>query len=155
MQAGAVREARFGWFIFACFALGLLYVAAGYALPYFAPSSPYGYAIAYSVNPSSVLVDRIPHDCEWFSAPLGDKHCHYEAKVIRSITVDASEVQPVPQPIDYNALAKRAGAISSTPAPQGLPPDAVPVFQQPAPPPPPAGYDIDVLVHVLWSKIDD
>jgi hypothetical protein len=39
------------------------------------------YAAEYMLDPDQVAVERRPHDCEWNSAPLGDKHCHYEAMV--------------------------------------------------------------------------
>jgi hypothetical protein len=53
----------------------------GDVLIYLAPSSPYGYAFKYSVDTSNVRVEKQPHDCEWASAPLGGKHCHYKAEV--------------------------------------------------------------------------
>jgi hypothetical protein len=78
-------------YIFWCFALWLLYEATGYVLVYLAPSSSYGYAIKYSVNPSSVFIDRRPHDCEYETAPLGNKNCHYDAKVTSVRTSQAAD----------------------------------------------------------------
>ena len=62
-------------------ACGLFFAVIGDILMYIAPSSPYGYAAKYNVNDSYVVMNRKPHDCEWVSAPLGDKHCHYKVEV--------------------------------------------------------------------------
>jgi len=40
------------------------------------------YAFQYSANLNQVDRPNKPHDCEWFSAPLGNKNCHYEATAI-------------------------------------------------------------------------
>jgi len=50
--------------------------------PWFSPSSKGVYAIHnFVVSESSVrfysFVDQ-PHDCDFWTAPLGSKHCHYE-----------------------------------------------------------------------------
>jgi hypothetical protein len=39
------------------------------------------YSIQYSVSYDQVTVANKPHNCEWFSAPLGDKNCHYDPQV--------------------------------------------------------------------------
>jgi hypothetical protein len=39
------------------------------------------YAAEYMLNNDQVFIDRKPHNCEWATAPLGDKHCHYEKVV--------------------------------------------------------------------------
>ena len=39
------------------------------------------YAMQNDVPSERVYIQRKPHDCEWMSAPLGDKHCHYEKSV--------------------------------------------------------------------------
>ena len=49
------------------------------------------YAIEYSVDSERVTVEHKPHDCDWSSAPLGNKHCHYKAM----ITIRNSEKQIV------------------------------------------------------------
>lgn len=62
------------------------------------------YAAEYTLDTDQVTIDRKPHDCEWDSAPIGNKHCHYaelvtvlnsEGKVIdgTGIEVDASGAQ--------------------------------------------------------------
>jgi hypothetical protein len=58
-----------------------LYSFAGDTLMYIAPSTTYGYAWKYDVADSRVVIDKQPHNCEWETAPLGAKHCHYEAQV--------------------------------------------------------------------------
>ena len=49
------------------------------------------YAFQYSVDSERVTVARKPHDCDWSSTPLGNKHCHYKAM----ITIRNSENQIV------------------------------------------------------------
>jgi hypothetical protein len=39
------------------------------------------YAISYKVPPSQVQFSPKPYDCDWWSAPLGAKHCSYEPVV--------------------------------------------------------------------------
>lgn len=40
------------------------------------------YSRANHVNYADTLVTLKPHDCEFMSAPVGRKNCHYQAKVI-------------------------------------------------------------------------
>jgi hypothetical protein len=35
------------------------------------------------IDTDQVNIERKPHNCEWSSAPLGDKHCYYKAVAIR------------------------------------------------------------------------
>ena len=67
---------------------GLLYaVLAGgsYVAVYFFPESAWAYAWRYKVSSdldgAEVSVDARPHDCEFWTAPVGSKNCHYEAVV--------------------------------------------------------------------------
>jgi hypothetical protein len=39
------------------------------------------YAAEYMVQTDQVEIDNRPYNCEWGSAPLGNKHCHYEKMV--------------------------------------------------------------------------
>jgi hypothetical protein len=39
-------------------------------------------------------VEAMPHGCEWMTAPLGDKNCHYEA-VVEMVMVDANDHQMI------------------------------------------------------------
>jgi len=55
---------------------------AGDVVIYFAPTATYGYAWKYNVAASNVVVEKRPYDCEWTTAPLGAKHCHYESQVL-------------------------------------------------------------------------
>lgn len=40
------------------------------------------YALTNKVPVERVTVEKMPHDCEFETAPLGSKHCHYAAEVI-------------------------------------------------------------------------
>jgi hypothetical protein len=39
------------------------------------------YASEYMIDSHQVVIDHKPYDCDWDSAPLGSKHCHYAAIV--------------------------------------------------------------------------
>lgn len=39
------------------------------------------YAFTRKVPVDRVAVKKTPHDCEFSTAPIGSKHCHYDAKV--------------------------------------------------------------------------
>jgi len=41
-------------------------------------------AFNHNVELENVYEDPKPHDCEWDSAPLGSKHCHYESRVVQT-----------------------------------------------------------------------
>jgi hypothetical protein len=40
------------------------------------------YGFVNKVPADRVTLDKIPHDCEFQTAPLGSKHCHYAAQVL-------------------------------------------------------------------------
>lgn len=42
------------------------------------------YAIQYSVNPNQVHQSDRPVDCDFWTAPVGNKGCHYERVIVRS-----------------------------------------------------------------------
>ena len=67
------------------------YEYCGDVLMYIAPSTTYGYAWKYDVADSMVIIEMRPHDCEWKTAPLGDKNCHYEAQVRIILTAAARD----------------------------------------------------------------
>lgn len=52
--------------------------------PWFFPSQQWAYRFHNEVTPESLFplreysIVEQPHDCEFLTAPLGSKHCHYE-----------------------------------------------------------------------------
>ena len=67
----------------------------------FAPTSKVGYFLKYSTlvgwsgtwkvaTYEQVKVNPRPHNCEWWTAPLGDKNCHYDP-VVRSVRTSVTE----------------------------------------------------------------
>lgn len=42
------------------------------------------YALQYGFRLDAITVEKKPHDCEYSTAPLGAKHCHYDAVVVSS-----------------------------------------------------------------------
>ena len=69
----------------------VLVAVGGDVLIYCAPSLPYGYAWKHNVALSQVVVAKRAYDCEWSSAPLGAKHCHYETSVEVTKTAVATD----------------------------------------------------------------
>jgi len=58
------------------------------------------YYLEYGLSPgldwSQVTREKTPHDCTWLAAPLGDKYCHYDAKVSSTqVSKDANTGKPV------------------------------------------------------------
>lgn len=43
------------------------------------------FVLMYGVDYDQVTIDKKPHDCDFFKAPLGSKECHYERNVQRVI----------------------------------------------------------------------
>jgi hypothetical protein len=46
------------------------------------------YAVQYGVSYTQVTKSKEPHDCDWLTAPVGDKNCHYDpqARTVRTAT---------------------------------------------------------------------
>jgi hypothetical protein len=71
---------------------GLVLWIAEKAALVLAPTYKVGYFLKYSTlvgfsgewnvaTWDQVFVDHRPHDCEWGTAPIGSKHCHYNAVI--------------------------------------------------------------------------
>jgi hypothetical protein len=39
------------------------------------------YAAEYMIDSDQIVIEYRPYNCEWDSAPIGSKHCHYESVV--------------------------------------------------------------------------
>ena len=51
-------------------------------IPWLLPDDwPIKYAMQENVNRDNISIDKKPHDCDWDSSPLGDKHCHYKSQM--------------------------------------------------------------------------
>src|SRR5262249_16234661 len=48
-------------------------------------------AFRYRVPLERIVFSEEPHDCEYDTAPIGNKHCHYEAKVFTVSAADCPE----------------------------------------------------------------
>lgn len=55
-------------------------VIAAVSLWYFWDSA---YMVAWrnDTQVEKVYIERKPHDCEWSTSPIGDKHCSYDADI--------------------------------------------------------------------------
>lgn len=83
-----------GWLatVAACYIGYLVIVGAWHSkLRYFIQ-----YAPTHDVGWDQITKDKIPHDCDWLSSPLGDKNCHYDA-VVHSLRTskDKSSSKPI------------------------------------------------------------
>ena len=58
------------------------------------PESKFGYTMEYNLPDDKVIIERKPYDCEWGTAPLGAKHCHYE-KAVQTETDQQGKVTAV------------------------------------------------------------
>lgn len=59
----------------------ILVVAGVFSLSDEAWHSKLRYAVQYGTDIHKVTIGEEPYDCEFFSAPVGNKHCHYERSV--------------------------------------------------------------------------
>lgn len=65
------------------FVIGLAFGALAFAVWWMLPDdSRMKYAAEYVLDSDQVMIERKPHNCEWDSAPIGNKHCHYDAIVV-------------------------------------------------------------------------
>jgi hypothetical protein len=53
------------------------------------------FTFQYNVAYEQVTIEQRPHDCEWGTAPLGEKHCHYERVINTVLTRPAGGGQMV------------------------------------------------------------
>jgi hypothetical protein len=78
-------------------ALGYLFLAVVAWLIFFGGwHSKLRYSLEYGVHYDQVRTGQKPHDCDWETAPLGKKNCHYEAEVMTLIRTSVGrEGQPI------------------------------------------------------------
>lgn len=66
-------------------ALAFLYMAGGYAAEWMFPESEWAtkwrYGLADDLKDADYVMEKHPHNCEFMSAPMGSKHCHYDKEV--------------------------------------------------------------------------
>ena len=74
-----LNEFRGMWRMAVCF-LALMLLGEWLVLPN-SIRDPLLYSYNAKVDVSNVHVDPKPHDCDWSHAPIGIKHCNYEANV--------------------------------------------------------------------------
>jgi hypothetical protein len=59
--------------------------AGAYVAPWLFPASEWAtkwrYTFETDLWDASVVIDKQPHDCEFLTAPIGKKNCHYERLV--------------------------------------------------------------------------
>ena len=70
--------------------MGALVVGGGFLSVWLFPENKWANKWRYSfeddLEDATFVLTKLPHDCEFLTAPLGDKHCHYE-KQVRTIRV--------------------------------------------------------------------
>jgi hypothetical protein len=90
------------------FGIGLLAFVAWWLLP---ADWRIKYASEYMLDPEQVTIEHKPHDCDWDSAPLGNKHCHYEEFVTvynqDGKIIETSFGKADPEPLDQTPAKAR------------------------------------------------
>ena len=46
-----------------------------------------------TLSQCGVFIDQQPHDCKFFTAPIGNKHCHYERAVMAAPPWDRTRIE--------------------------------------------------------------
>jgi len=90
LPPSAKRTTKIGQAIIVWVTLAILYWAGGYVADWMFPQSSWAtkwrYSLADDLKDAVYVIERQPHDCEFLSAPLGAKHCHYD-KVVATVRV--------------------------------------------------------------------
>jgi hypothetical protein len=53
------------------------------------------YAVQYGVSYTQVTKPNEPHDCDWLTAPIGNKNCHYDPQVLTVRTATSTTGKPI------------------------------------------------------------
>ncbi len=71
-------------------AIAVLYLVGGYSAVWMFPdkewSNKWRYSLESDLDDAVILIERLPHNCEFMSAPMGEKHCHYE-RIARTVRI--------------------------------------------------------------------
>ena len=91
------------------------------------------YALTNDLDSSKVIIEKHPHDCDFFAAPLGEKYCHYERIVTTLQWATSTTGNPI---VSYDE-----GKTWSTFTPEaGVTVPKTPTVQE---------------VHITWEKKDE
>ena len=97
-------------------------------------NSKWRYVLVEQVDSSKVTIDKRPHDCDFFSAPLGNKFCHYEKAVFTLMWATSKGGNPIRSDDDGKTW------IPFTPDDPTIKVPATPTTEQ---------------VFVTWKKVED
>jgi hypothetical protein len=90
-------KTNYGSAVLVWLTIGLLYWGGGYVAEWMFPESEWAtkwrYGLESDLSDALYVIDKHPHDCEFLSAPMGSKHCHYD-KEVTTIHVRASTFGP-------------------------------------------------------------
>lgn len=73
-------------FVALFFVGAILWGLGAYVVVWLAPEAEWAYKWRYAAEKegfdgAKIRVNRKPHDCDFLTAPLGSKHCHYERRI--------------------------------------------------------------------------
>jgi|SRR5581483_2153945 len=75
--------------------LGVIYFVGGYIADFTFPESEWAikwrYGLETGLDGAVYYVEKQPHNCDFMTAPLGSKHCHY-ARVVATVRVNDGRV---------------------------------------------------------------
>jgi hypothetical protein len=55
--------------------------------------------LSYNVSADKIYVDKSPHDCNFFAAPIGEKYCHYDRELMTLRWATSTNGDPI---VSYN-----------------------------------------------------
>lgn len=61
--------------------IGLAVLGSMAGLAWLVLPARYSYALEYDTVPKDVFIKQQPHDCDFLTAPMGSKNCHYKKEV--------------------------------------------------------------------------
>jgi len=97
------KATSWGYGLLFWLACGVVYMVGGYAAEWTFPDSElatkWRYGLDDDLKNAEYVMPRRPHDCEFMTAPLGAKHCHYDKEIA---TVRVRKAQSGARIISYD-----------------------------------------------------
>jgi len=99
-------------------ALVMIFWGTSFVAIWLFPESPWAYKWNYfydkELEGATISIDHMPHDCDFFTAPLGSKNCHFEKNLLsvrirtdgpqRLVSVDEGKTWKTASPSDRAAV---------------------------------------------------
>lgn len=90
--SGGSMSSSDGWgFVLSIAAAVVLFGLCGHGLWY----SRLAYKLYYSVSDGHLAIDKEPHDCDFWKAPIGEKECHYK-RIVSTVEIGKGATDNTP-----------------------------------------------------------